>query len=316
MEFDEARNQWWTLPGASEKTLLIGGHLDSVPNGGWLDGALKWSPARRCCGGSPKRAAAHHGPARQLGRRGGRALRSLAVRLERGGRLDGDQDELRQRKDADGIVAARRDRRARRRPRQGDGRTPAARERRRLPRAAHRARAGARVAWTFRWASSSAPSGSSATRSRSAARPRTRGRRPMDKRRDALAAARSARARDLRHRRAARRRLHDGQRRHEARHRHLGRRDRRVPARPAQPRRRQARHDARATPKRRRDVSRGATTSRSTGSASGNRADPVRRRADRARRRVGPRGRRHVAPAAERPAPRRRRGLASRAFRR
>jgi hydantoinase/carbamoylase family amidase len=40
MAFDEARNQWWTLPGGSEKVLLIGGHLDSVPNGGWLDGAL------------------------------------------------------------------------------------------------------------------------------------------------------------------------------------------------------------------------------------------------------------------------------------
>jgi hydantoinase/carbamoylase family amidase len=39
-EFDEARNQWWTLRGSSEKELLIGGHLDSVPNGGWLDGAL------------------------------------------------------------------------------------------------------------------------------------------------------------------------------------------------------------------------------------------------------------------------------------
>jgi hydantoinase/carbamoylase family amidase len=40
MSFDEARNQWWTLRGRSEKELLIGGHLDSVPNGGWLDGAL------------------------------------------------------------------------------------------------------------------------------------------------------------------------------------------------------------------------------------------------------------------------------------
>ena len=40
MEFDEARNQWWTLRGRSEKELLIGGHLDSVPNGGWLDGCL------------------------------------------------------------------------------------------------------------------------------------------------------------------------------------------------------------------------------------------------------------------------------------
>ena len=40
MEFDQARNQWWTLPGGSERELVIGGHLDSVPNGGWLDGAL------------------------------------------------------------------------------------------------------------------------------------------------------------------------------------------------------------------------------------------------------------------------------------
>ena len=38
--FDAAGNRWVTLPGASEKALLIGGHLDSVPNGGWLDGCL------------------------------------------------------------------------------------------------------------------------------------------------------------------------------------------------------------------------------------------------------------------------------------
>lgn len=37
---DEAANVWVTLRGASEKELLIGGHLDSVPNGGWLDGCL------------------------------------------------------------------------------------------------------------------------------------------------------------------------------------------------------------------------------------------------------------------------------------
>src|SRR5690348_17717549 len=39
-EVDEAGNQWFTLAGASERELLIGGHIDSVPNGGWLDGAL------------------------------------------------------------------------------------------------------------------------------------------------------------------------------------------------------------------------------------------------------------------------------------
>jgi N-carbamoyl-L-amino-acid hydrolase len=38
--YDAAGNNWVTLPGQSEKALLIGGHLDSVPNGGWLDGAL------------------------------------------------------------------------------------------------------------------------------------------------------------------------------------------------------------------------------------------------------------------------------------
>ncbi|MGB2635416.1 MAG: Zn-dependent hydrolase [Candidatus Acidiferrum sp.] len=38
--FDAAGNNWITLPGASEKALILGGHLDSVPNGGWLDGPL------------------------------------------------------------------------------------------------------------------------------------------------------------------------------------------------------------------------------------------------------------------------------------
>ena len=37
---DAAGNLWATLHGQSEKELLIGGHMDSVPNGGWLDGCL------------------------------------------------------------------------------------------------------------------------------------------------------------------------------------------------------------------------------------------------------------------------------------
>jgi N-carbamoyl-L-amino-acid hydrolase len=37
---DAAGNFWATLRGESEKALLIGGHMDSVPNGGWLDGCL------------------------------------------------------------------------------------------------------------------------------------------------------------------------------------------------------------------------------------------------------------------------------------
>jgi N-carbamoyl-L-amino-acid hydrolase len=37
---DAAGNRWVTLQGESEKALLLGSHLDSVPNGGWLDGCL------------------------------------------------------------------------------------------------------------------------------------------------------------------------------------------------------------------------------------------------------------------------------------
>jgi hydantoinase/carbamoylase family amidase len=37
---DAAGNFWATLRGKSDKALLIGGHIDSVPNGGWLDGSL------------------------------------------------------------------------------------------------------------------------------------------------------------------------------------------------------------------------------------------------------------------------------------
>src|SRR5881296_1235174 len=37
---DAAGNLWTTLRGESERALLIGGHIDSVPNGGWLDGCL------------------------------------------------------------------------------------------------------------------------------------------------------------------------------------------------------------------------------------------------------------------------------------
>jgi beta-ureidopropionase / N-carbamoyl-L-amino-acid hydrolase len=38
--FDAAGNRWVTLEGASGKALVLGSHLDSVPNGGWLDGSL------------------------------------------------------------------------------------------------------------------------------------------------------------------------------------------------------------------------------------------------------------------------------------
>src|SRR6185369_3764424 len=37
---DAAGNLWSTMQGRSDRALLIGGHMDSVPNGGWLDGCL------------------------------------------------------------------------------------------------------------------------------------------------------------------------------------------------------------------------------------------------------------------------------------
>jgi N-carbamoyl-L-amino-acid hydrolase len=40
VERDEAGNLWATAAGESKRSVLIGGHLDSVPSGGWLDGAL------------------------------------------------------------------------------------------------------------------------------------------------------------------------------------------------------------------------------------------------------------------------------------
>jgi len=40
MERDEAGNDWYTLRGSSDRAVLLGGHMDSVPNGGWLDGCL------------------------------------------------------------------------------------------------------------------------------------------------------------------------------------------------------------------------------------------------------------------------------------
>ncbi len=37
---DAAGNSWTTLRGRSDTSLILGSHLDSVPNGGWLDGCL------------------------------------------------------------------------------------------------------------------------------------------------------------------------------------------------------------------------------------------------------------------------------------
>ena len=40
VDTDEAGNLWAILPGTRAETVVLGSHLDSVPDGGWLDGAL------------------------------------------------------------------------------------------------------------------------------------------------------------------------------------------------------------------------------------------------------------------------------------
>src|ERR1700752_3240397 len=104
-EIDEAGNQWFTLQGASERELLLGGHIDSVPNGGWLDGSLNVVAAvevlRRVAEeGTPTLTVRLVNWADEEGARFGRSLfgSSAAAGSMR------DQDELRQRRDADGIA--------------------------------------------------------------------------------------------------------------------------------------------------------------------------------------------------------------------
>ena len=40
VELDEAGNLWATLRGSSDEAVILGSHIDSVPDGGWLDGCL------------------------------------------------------------------------------------------------------------------------------------------------------------------------------------------------------------------------------------------------------------------------------------
>ena len=56
--YDTAGNHWITLAGESDKALILGSHLDSVPNGGWLDGCLGMMTALETLRGF---AQAHHG---------------------------------------------------------------------------------------------------------------------------------------------------------------------------------------------------------------------------------------------------------------
>jgi hydantoinase/carbamoylase family amidase len=100
---DAAGNQWFTLRGASDQAVLIGGHIDSVPNGGWLDGSLNVVAGvevlRRIAEeGTPPVTVRLVNWADEEGARFGRSLFGSSAAA---GSM-ADQEELRARKDADG----------------------------------------------------------------------------------------------------------------------------------------------------------------------------------------------------------------------
>jgi N-carbamoyl-L-amino-acid hydrolase len=102
---DAAGNQWFTLRGESERAVLIGGHIDSVPNGGWLDGSLNVVAGvevlrRIAAEGSPAVTVRLVNWADEEGARFGRSLFGSSAAA---GSM-ADQDELRARKDASGIA--------------------------------------------------------------------------------------------------------------------------------------------------------------------------------------------------------------------
>jgi beta-ureidopropionase / N-carbamoyl-L-amino-acid hydrolase len=102
---DAAANQWFTLRGESDRPVLLGGHIDSVPNGGWLDGALNVVAAVEVL----RRIAEQGKPAVTVrlvnwaDEEGARFGRSLFGSSAAAGSM-ADQDELRARKDADGTA--------------------------------------------------------------------------------------------------------------------------------------------------------------------------------------------------------------------
>src|SRR3982751_2228851 len=104
-EIDEAGNQWFTLQGASDRALLIGGHMDSVPNGGGLAGCLNVMAGveglrRVPAEGTPPLTLRLVSWADQEGARFGRSLFGSSAAA---GSM-ADQEELRQRHDANGIA--------------------------------------------------------------------------------------------------------------------------------------------------------------------------------------------------------------------
>ncbi len=235
--YDAAGNNWATLPGASEKALLIGGHLDSVPNGGWLDGALNVLAALEILRRINEEFHGRPPVTDPRGRLGGRRRRALRAQPAGLVRLCGNSDGCRRPPSH----------RSRRRPhgrspspvRRRDGSLPGsharAEKRCGLYRVAHRAGPSARTHEPAagcsaghqgsRAARHHVPWTGSALRLDSHERPPRRARR-----------LRQTRPRNSRHRwQASRCGVHDGQRQDVPRYRHGSGRPLRSYARPARP---------------------------------------------------------------------------------
>ncbi len=314
-EIDEAGNQWFTLAGDSEQALLFGGHIDSVPNGGWLDGCLNVMAAvevlRRIAEeGRPPLTVRVVNWADEEGARFGRSLFGSSAACAS---MD-DQDELRQKRDANGIALP--DALAE----HGVDLDNAVAARKQMENAA------AYLELHIEQGPVLGVDGPSARRRPRHVRRRAASRdvegpgraRRLDA--DGQAARRArrcgeARARDPADRGRGRRRrgVHVGRRRLQAGDRHVGRRDGGAALGSAAPRSRRSSHGCSSSHRRRASASRARRTSTCHGTGSGTSEpilfdDALIELADESIREVSG----HVAPAAERPAARRSRGRARR----
>ena len=190
--YDAAGNRWVTLPASRSKALLIGSHLDSVPNGGWLDGCLGCWPRskilRRIARGvstDVRRSPFVWSIGRTKKARDSAAACSGPRPSPARTRIEADRGRTDQRRHAPGRRAAPLRRRDRPLPRSA----ARAEERRRLSRIAHRAGPGARSAWACRWAWCSGTKGVERHAITFHGQEAHSGSTPMNARRDALAAA-------------------------------------------------------------------------------------------------------------------------------
>lgn len=103
VEVDAAGNLWATLPGRSDRVVVVGSHLDSVPSGGWLDGALGVMAALEVVRAAAADATPQHTVALVdwADEEGARFGRSLFGSSAFAGTLD--PDSVRAARDADGV---------------------------------------------------------------------------------------------------------------------------------------------------------------------------------------------------------------------